>query len=280
MHLLPLCLAKWIGILKTPAFVVSHFMYNTQYANSKLKKLFIKFERWLVYRTIDKISFASPNLLSVAQQDYNVPKRHLNTCYWGANMHYFDSTKFSEPARRDIYIGVGGTNRDYDTLTQAFSGMSNCKCEIYAKYNNTNKARVLPDNLAFVNLMTGHTMNDAFKLLRDKYYHCKAVLIPIKTINDVPNGATVLVEALAMGRPVIITKSATNYIDVEKEGIGLTVEQGDVNGWINAVTYLENHPEELKAMSLRAYEFAVKHYNDDNFSKIIYLQMADTVRPK
>ncbi|WP_295962265.1 glycosyltransferase [uncultured Alistipes sp.] len=276
MHLLPLGLAKWCGLLATPVFIVSHFIYNTRFSKNILKKLFTIIERKIVYRNIEKISFASPSLLSLAQQDYNMPNRHHSSCFWGANTHYYNPALFQEPARRDIYIGVGQTNRDYDTLIKAFTAMEKSRCEIYTK--SSQKGGGIPHNVTYINLMAGLTLNAAYKLLREKYYHCKAVLIPIKTINDVPNGATVLVEAIAMGRPVIITKAETNFIDVEKEGVGMSVEPGDVQGWIKAISYLENHPEELEAMSSRAYRLARKYYNDDNFTRNIYLHMANLLR--
>ena len=71
--------------------------------------------------------------------------------------------------------------------------------------------------------------------LREYYYECIAVLLPIKQINDVPNGATVLIEALAMGKPIIVTDLDTNYINVEKEKVGLSVKENTPEGWTNDI---------------------------------------------
>ncbi|RHL40631.1 glycosyltransferase [Bacteroides xylanisolvens] len=97
--------------------------------------------------------------------------------------------------------------------------------------------------------------------------------MPIDHANDVPNGATVLVEALAMGKPIIITEADTNYIDVEKEGVGLTVKRHDVDGWINAINFLVDNPQKVKSMGENAYLLAKSKYNDQSFANNILMQM-------
>ena len=66
MHLLPLTIAKCLGLCRKPIFVLSHFTYNSNYIESRWKRLFIKAERYMVFRYIDRISFASEQLKNIA----------------------------------------------------------------------------------------------------------------------------------------------------------------------------------------------------------------------
>lgn len=105
------------------------------------------------------------------------------------------------------------------------------------------------------------------------YYHALAVAIPLKEKMDYCTGATILMESMAMHKPVIITASKANLIDVKKEKIGLEVDYGDVNGWREAILYLVEHPDELKEMGERAYHLAKTRYNYNNYCKQIFREI-------
>jgi glycosyltransferase involved in cell wall biosynthesis len=79
--------------------------------------------------------------------------------------------------------------------------------------------------------------------------------------------ASVIVEALAMGKPIIISDYYINYIDVEKEGIGFKILPGDVNGWKSAIQWMLNHPIEREEMGKRAIALANNKYNYELFSR-------------
>lgn len=118
----------------------------------------------------------------------------------------------------DYFVAAGGMNRDYSTLIEAFRYIDLKKpgVKIFSKYRDYTKGQLLPPNISFENLMDGCSYYEAYVKLRYHYYNSIAILLPIDHANDVPNGATVLVEALAMGKPIVITEADTNYIDVEK----------------------------------------------------------------
>ena len=80
-------------------------------------------------------------------------------------------------------------------------------------------------------------------------------------------------ESMAMHKPVIITASKANLIDVKKERIGLEVDYGDVNGWREAILYLMEHPDEAKEMGERAYHLATTRYNYNNYCKQIFMEI-------
>ncbi len=278
MHLMPLAIIKALKLCNKPIFVLSHFTYNSTYTKNILKKIFKKLERYLVFKYIDRLSFASEQLLKIASEGGKVYNRQKFVANWGASLDFYDLNIYKMKPASDFFMAAGGMNRDYLTLIKAFERIPRQKLKIFAKYKNYSKGINVPVNVSFINLMKDNSYSDAYKLLRDNYYNCIAVLLPIDYINDVPNGATVLVEAMAMGKPIIITAANTNYIDVEKEGVGLTVKSHDVEGWINAILYLSSHPDEAKKMGERSYQLALKKYNDSNFVNTIYMQMKDLMK--
>ena len=75
-------------------------------------------------------------------------------------------------------------------------------------------------------------------------------------------GLSELNDALAMGKPIVMTRSRHIDFDVEEIGCGLTVEIGDVEGWSSALLRLERDPELRRAMGRRAREFAELWWND------------------
>lgn len=177
-------------------------------------------------------------------------------------------------------MAAGGNNRDYHTLIEAFRKIPNATLLVFAKYKDYTKGEEIPTNVKFMNLAEGHSTEETYKIFRDYYYNSIAVCLPVDHINDVPNGATVLVEALAMGKPIIITEADTNFIDVEKEGCGLTVKSHDVESWVSALKYMLDNPDMVEAMGRRSYELAKSKYNDANFIETIYGQMRDLVNER
>jgi glycosyltransferase involved in cell wall biosynthesis len=71
---------------------------------------------------------------------------------------------------------------------------------------------------------------------------------------------------MAMGKAVIMTRNQQIDIDIEKEGIGIFVEPGDVEGWKQAIFYLLEHPQETEEMGNRARSLCENRYNLDEFS--------------
>lgn len=282
MHILPLAIAKMLHLCRKPIFVLSHFTYNSSYTNSKWKKWYKIIERWFVFKYIDRISFANDQLLNIATNGggRKLSRHQRFVANWGATFEFYDKNIYHTQPAENFFMAAGGMNRDYETLIKAFQVFQEANLKVYAKYRDYTEGQKVPANVEFKNLMDGNDYVSAHKLLRDAYYNCIAVLLPIDYINDVPNGATVLVEALAMGKPIIITEAETNYIDVEKEGCGLTVKAHDVQDWVRVLTFIFTHIDERKKMGERSYLLAKEKYNDCNFVKTITNQMVDLVSNK
>ena len=71
----------------------------------------------------------------------------------------------------------------------------------------------------------------SYALLRDWYANAIAVLVPLAGDPDDTSGYTSLLEAIAMRKPVIMTRSGCLDLDVEGLGIGKFVPPQDDKAW-------------------------------------------------
>ena len=80
-------------------------------------------------------------------------------------------------------------------------------------------------------------------------------------------GLTELNDALALGKPVVMTRNRYLDVDLVGLGIGIVVEPGDVRGWRDALLLLMNDPARRADMGARARAFAESSWNADRFGR-------------
>lgn len=264
-HLLPLALLRMLRICRKPIFSISHFAYNAKLIEKKSTRMYRMFERYFYYKGIDKISFLNDSILNLAIEAYDLPHRHRTSLDWGANLSFFTDfeQRTNQPSENKYFISLGTQNRDYPTLVKA---MRDVKSELIV-FGRLNESEFIHDSIpANVTIDTSIQQGlTSVGQLRYYYYNSIAVLVPIIRTTDISNGASVIVEALAMGKPIIITDFPVNYIDVEKEGVGFKIQPSDANGWKNAIQWLLEHPSESAEMGKRSLALAKKKYNYEIF---------------
>src|SRR5690606_33978451 len=81
------------------------------------------------------------------------------------------------------------------------------------------------------------------------YDGAKLILIPLTVNADSTIGLTSLLDAIAMGKPVVMTKNDKIDLDFEKEIIGLTISERSIDAWVASVSYLLRNDELLMEMS-------------------------------
>jgi glycosyltransferase involved in cell wall biosynthesis len=177
---------------------------------------------------------------------------------WGA-----DSAMFPGSAHAgEFFFACGRTNRDYRTLIEA-ARRCDARLVILA-------SRALLEGIALppnVEVVAGPRAADTDKgigyaELIDRYYaRARAVLICRKDIPGDTSGLTNLLEALAMSRPVAITRTGTLDLDVEQEGVGRFVAPGDVEGWARVMHDWARESASLAAMRERARALVERQWN-------------------
>jgi glycosyltransferase involved in cell wall biosynthesis len=76
--------------------------------------------------------------------------------------------------------------------------------------------------------------------------------IPLFDYPESLAGLTSLLDAIGLGKPVIMTRHPMVDLDIEALGIGRWVEPNDVEGWREAIRWFDANPAESREMGRRA----------------------------
>lgn len=254
-----LLLLKLLGIVRTPIVAMIH--YPLLGSSSEKKTV-----RWLGRKLIngyDRMLFISQNILSDNIEAFSLSPEesqekfvHLN---WGAETDFYQQPlEFEDTDKEEYFVTSGQTDRDFDTLIEAFRHID-FKLKIYAKPGFISKSKDIPKNVEI------YTKVISSKEIIDVYKNSKAALICFKMTQKSTLGITVLFDVMAIGKPVIITENSYIDIDVEKEGIGFWVPEGDIQGWISKVNMLIKDSELCKTLGKNAFNLHKSTYNMDRF---------------
>jgi len=258
LHITPLIsFCRRSGLFKYPLVVVAHDAFSQKTTS---------FKNW---KGIDRILVLGERTLDLCKTKEDLSKINCDYIDWGADLELFDKYNMlmTEPSALNSIVAPGVANRDYDTLVKAINDIENINLTVFS--SKCELSFPIPNNVFFYKNMDRYSIA---KLL-PYYYNSIATAIPLKLKLDFCNGSTVLMESMAMHKPVIVTASKVNFIDVKKEKIGLEVDYGDVNGWIEAILYLKEHPDEAKEMGERAYYLAKKRFKYNNFCKKLLFEI-------
>lgn len=252
-----LSILKKIGILKIPVIAISHDAFSER--ATSLNKIL----------ELDKVIFFGKKTLEIAQKKNKLPKIHNDYIDWGVDMPFYTEwiKKQTLSPTLTTVVASGCANRDYDLLIDVFKNIPELKLYIFGR-------DFKPENLSNNIIIDNNIDINNVGKLRLHYYNCLAVAIPLKIELDWCNGTTVLLEAMTMSKAVIMTESKANLIDIEKEGIGILVKYGDINGWQKAIKYLQTNPEIAKKMGEKGFLLASTKYNYKIFCKQLVMQVS------
>lgn len=124
--------------------------------------------------------------------------------------------------------------RDYPTLIDAVSALPDLRVKLaaaspWSKHENETAGRSLPPNV--------DARRYSYHELRGLYAESAFVVVPLKE-TDFQAGVTTILEAMAMGKAVVATRTV-GQTDVIVDGEnGLSVAPGDAAGWREAIARL------------------------------------------
>lgn len=112
--------------------------------------------------------------------------------------------------------------------------------------------------------------------LRNLYARSRFVVVPLME-SDSDNGLTTILEAMAMSKPVICSKTE-GQVGIIKDGeTGIFVPQGDPTALRKAIQELWGAPQRCEEMGRKGREFIEKYHNLEQFVEVVSREVRSAV---
>ena len=254
-------LLRALGFYRKPIVIWHHTALKT--SSGKIREHISRF----FYKGIDHMFLFSKKLIKDSLATGKAPEEKLQLIHWGPDLAFYDHLLQTMPDRKpEGFISTGKENRDVDTMLQAFCATDQ-QLDLYiAPTNGSVNYQQIIESFCLPDSVRVHYTDGVIPyLLAQKVARKSCVVI---CCMDFPYtvGLTTLVEAFALGIPVICSRNPNFEMDIDKEEIGITVAYDDVEGWINAIHRIADHPEEAQKMGANARKLAEKRFNLEIFS--------------
>ena len=251
-------LLYWLPLLKTLGALKRHLVSLT-YAREELD--FSRSHSGIIALT----TAAADQARKIAPK---VKVAHLS---WGLDLSFYPKLSY----RPDLFLSCGITHRDNRTLSLAASRSDSFIRVICPQRPD---GVTWPANVELIEAGRGINTDEKrvsfHELVYDHYAHAAACLIILNydPIEYHAIGFTNLIEAMAMGRPVIFTRTGAvpSEIDVEKAGCGLHVPPEDPEALAEAIETLARDPERARAMGEKGRKLVEDRYNIDRYARDLH----------
>ena len=283
-------LLRVLGLFRKPIIVWHH--QPIVKSKSRLRELLGRF----FYKGFDRLIFFSQKLVDDSLKAPKADPRKLVVGHWGADLAFYDKIKAELNSEQSSlshhltispshpltpspshpltpspsFIATGKEQRDQPTLIEAFNRTG----RHLILYIGINPNPNVPNpNLEAVERCEPADNIDVVKICG---------LLPYEIAREVAKadcvvicchrtrytaGLTTVVEALALGLPIICSRNPQIPVDFDRLGCGISVEYGDVEGWQRAVEYIATHPDEARLMGERGRALAEQMFNDERCAK-------------
>ena len=229
------------------------------------QKFWGRLKQKLFFRGCDALLFFTDELKKLSL-DQGCPADKLHVIDWGPDMAYFNVIRPLYAECKGYYLMSGSDSRDFDSAMEAFMGLPHIDFDVcppsddlYEKYKNASEN---------THIYRFEKNNKGYEKIAQKTADCKAVIIITKPIpgRKLPSGLTSICEAIALGKPCIITDNPYFSDEMRHAGFAKFVKVGDVEGIRKAIVELEENPELRLQMSEAALAYARK-YSSENTAK-------------
>lgn len=206
-----------------------------------------------LHRQMDAIFVYAETQRLYAVHDLGIPERKLHLIPFHADHRFYQPVE-QPPLARPMICSAGLEWRDYPTMLAAVEGMALdvrlAAASPWSKHKNETEKRELPPNV------TAKRYN--YAELRDLYAAAHFVVVPLYD-NDFQAGVTTMLEAMAMGKAVIVTRTEGQR-DVIQDGVnGVYVPPADPVALRAAIQRLLDHPEEAARIGANARHTIEQH---------------------
>jgi glycosyltransferase involved in cell wall biosynthesis len=253
---LPLALLMKYLRIKTPHALIVSRITSMDPKKSRQKKWMLKQAK----SAISRFLIWSSEQRRIAIEELDVDPDKIILVKRGTDQKFWKPM----PAETDMICSVGMEMRDYPTLVEALAPL-NIPCHIavgaargqlFETVKRLYDIEKMPDNI--------EVGRKPYVQLRDLYARCRFTVVPLLP-TDSDNGLTAILESMAMGKPVICSRTQ-GQVDVIEDGVtGIFVPQGDPIALREAIVELWNDPERANEMGRAARRYIEQHHNVEQF---------------
>jgi hypothetical protein len=257
-----LAILKTLSCIKTPIVAIAH--HPLDYGR-------LAWIRKPANSLIVRGTAAFPSLSMAVSKQINLlaGKNVSRTLAWGPDADYYPT---SNPLGEGV-VAAGRTGRDFVTFGRGAS-LSAVPAKIlcvetdaspeFADFAKNVDVRLIPAK----RLMT-------YPQLIEVFSQARVLAIPLPASATLL-GLTSLTDALALGKPVIMTRNPFIDLDIEQLGIGKWVAPGDVTGWREAIEYYSENNDAAYDAGKRARELVDRGLNSKTFADDV-IEIFDSV---
>lgn len=243
---------------QTPHVVIGHHL-SSRYKSSL-------FRTWPLHKSFSHIICVCTAQAEYAVKTMGIDANKVDFVYDKVDRRFFQpqSTK-----QDDYVLSVGQEQRDYDTLLDALS-TTNIKLVIVAS------SRWSDQNMDIrLNGMENVTVlrNLSYQVLKELYASARIVAVPLFDVSYAAGVNTVL-EAMAMAKPVVVTKTAGIADYIENDATGLYVSPGEPEQLRDTLLGLWERSGEQKRLGENARQVVEEQINLENYVQTIAKIMA------
>jgi len=199
-----------------------------------------------VFRNIDLIFVSSRSEVATYSERLHLSKSRIRFLPFHTNV----VEPRIMPGRGDYLLSAGKTGRDFDVLVKAVRNLD-CKIVIVSDKKSIEGIEI-PSN---ANVLLDIPYSQYLELLFDSW----AVIVPLKKLVK-STGQVVVLEAMALGKPVIATETVGTVDYIQSNINGILVPPGDSESIKNAVSRLLKDESFYRQLSANALSAVKEHH--------------------
>ena len=268
---LPLALVMKIFGINKPHVIIISRITSVNEKKSRQKIWFLKKTK----DSISKIIIWSSMQRKIAIEKLGVPADKIILVKRGTDQKFWRPQPQS--TKLNMICAAGMEARDYPTLVEALRPL-NIRCHIAVGASRGELFDTVKKLYDIKNLPKSITVGrKSLTELRDLYTQSQFVVVPIMQ-SDSDNGLTTILESMAMGKPVICSRTE-GQIDVIQDGVtGIFVPLNDPIAMREAILELWNDPERCRKMGIEARKYIEENHSLEQFANDIKIEIEQTIK--
>lgn len=224
-------------------------------------------------RHLDRVLVHSPRQREVAVRELGIDAGRVFVLPYAVDTDFWEAGAGDRPCLPTI-ASAGIEHRDYRTLVDAARGLdARLQVSMGSTHSPRSQAR-LPEHWP-EHAEVGFAQPAE---LRRRYLEATVVAVPV-TETDFPAGITTLLEAMSMGKAVVVSATRGMGGLIEDGETGLLVPPGDVSALHRALRRLLGDRTLRRRLGVQARSFALREAGVERFAADLARHLLEVARP-